>query len=419
METREQRGIIIAATVKLAQNHGVWVVPSQTGGDKRYMVDPCKGTCTCPDHQETGFKCKHQYAVEFTVKREQLADGSVVEQRTFKWMEEKTYTQDWRAYDEAQRSEKRRLQVLLADVCRTIPEPERRPGVSGPKPVSIADRAFACCFKVYAGMSQRRTNCDMEDAHAAGHLSRLIHPSKVSSFFCDADMKGTLQQLVAVTALPLRAIETDFAVDSSGFSVSKFVQWTAEKYGEKRSGKDWVKAHVCTGVKTNCITAAAIYGRDTGDSPILPELIDKTAEAFRVKEVSADKAYLSVDNVEAIAAHCGTAFIAPKVNTTGGAGGLFEKMIHFYRFNSAEYMTHYHKRSNVESTFSAVKRLFGDAVRSKNPVAMVNEVLAKFVCYNLTCVIHSQCELGIEATFWNDRPDDGPAPAILRFSGWQ
>ena len=81
MDARQKHGIIIAATVKLVQSHGVWVVPSATSGDKRYMVDPAKGSCTCPDHLETGFKCKHLHAVEFTVKREQAADGTVTEKR--------------------------------------------------------------------------------------------------------------------------------------------------------------------------------------------------------------------------------------------------------------------------------------------------------------------------------------------------
>lgn len=109
----------------------------------------------------------------------------------------------------------------------------------------------------------------------------------------------------------------------------------------------------------------------------------------------------------------GQAFIAPKVNTTGGVGGLFEKMFHYYQFRREGFLTHHHKRSNVGSTFSAVKRKFGDAVRSRNPVAMANEVLCKFVCFNLTRVILSQIEWGIDATFWPadpagaDEPRDG------------
>ena len=50
-------------------------------------------------------------------------------------------------------------------------------------------------------------------------------------------------------------------------------------------------------------------------------------------------------------------------------------------------MAHYHKRSNVESTFSAFKRKSGDSVMSKTDAAMVNEVLRKILCHNLTCLI--------------------------------
>lgn len=204
-------------------------------------------------------------------------------------------------------------------------------------------------------------------------------------------------------------------MDSSGFSVSRFVRWYDEKYGCERSGHDWVKVHIVCGVNTHVVTAAAIYGRDTGDSPIMPELVDTTKENFTIKEMSADKAYLSVENVEKVFAAGGIPFIAPKINTTGGAGGLFEKMFHFYQFQRDDFLKHYHKRSNVESVFSAVKRTFGDSVRSRKDEAMVNEVYAKLICNNLWCVILSQVELGIEATFWKEEEGESQAegPAIL------
>jgi hypothetical protein len=70
----------------------------------------------------------------------------------------------------------------------------------------------------------------------------------------------------------LQAIESEFAVDSTGISVSKFTKWHNKKHVE-RSGCNWVRARCCVGVKTHCILAAAIYDRDTGDSPVLPELV--------------------------------------------------------------------------------------------------------------------------------------------------
>jgi hypothetical protein len=42
---------------------------------------------------------------------------------------------------------------------------------------------------------------------------------------------------------------------------------------------------------------------------------------------------------------------------------------------------------------------------------MKNEVLCKFLCHNLCCVIQSQLELGITAKFWSDAPAGAPASA--------
>ena len=66
---------------------------------------------------------------------------------------------------------------------------------------------------------------------------------------------------------------------------------------------------------------------------------------------------------------------------------------------SGPHFTHYHKRSNVESTFSAIKRKFGPDVRSKTEVAMNNEVLYKLIAHNLCVVNQEGHELGIEANF--------------------
>ena len=66
----------------------------------------------------------------------------------------------------------------------------------------------------------------------------------------------------------------------------------------------------------------------------------------------------------------GAAFIAFKENATGAVGGLFERMFHYYQFRQQEFLDHYHKRSNVESTFSMIKRKFGDNLRSKSDIAM-------------------------------------------------
>ena len=74
-------------------------------------------------------------------------------------------------------------------------------------------------------------------------------------------------------------------------------------------------------------------------------------------------------------------------------------MWHFYEFNRGQLLTHYHKRSNVESTVSMIKGKFGDALRGKSTTAQRNETLCKVLCHNICVVIQSIHELGIEPTF--------------------
>jgi len=74
-------------------------------------------------------------------------------------------------------------------------------------------------------------------------------------------------------------------------------------------------------------------------------------------------------------------------------------MYHYFQLNKDEFMEHYHKRSNVESTNAAIKRKFGETLKSKNQVAQVNELLAKIIAYNLTVVSHEMYENGISPDF--------------------
>ena len=195
--------------------------------------------------------------------------------------------------------------------------------------------------------------------------------------------------------------------DSTGFGISRFFRWYDHKYGVVKDRRDWVKVHVMCGVKTNIVTAVEIHGRDAADSPLLPPLLDTTRKQFAVAEVSADKGYLSYENARYIANTGATPFIAFKKNSGPGdyrKEGVantkaWTDMYYHFMFKREEFLRAYHKRSNAETCFSSIKRVFGDNLRSKTDVATVNEVLAKVLCHNLRTLIHEARELGIDPGF--------------------
>ena len=159
MSERQQKALAIAAKSKIAKKGDVWLVPSQSGNGsyKVNNTDPDWPTCTCPDFELRRIHCKHIYAVEIVVEREQsiteTTDGDVTTTtvtESVKVTKRVTYKQDWPAYDAAQTNEKHLFESLLHDLCSGVVEPFQKMG--RPR-LMYKDMLFASAFKVYCGMS--------------------------------------------------------------------------------------------------------------------------------------------------------------------------------------------------------------------------------------------------------------------------
>jgi Transposase DDE domain len=290
MEARQQRGLEIAATTNIVQKGGAWIVPSQSGkGRYTVCLDPHDPHCSCPDHETRGVKCKHIFAAEYVISRERNSDGSVTvtERMTVQKTVQRTYPQNWTAYNAAQTHEKERFLDLLRDLCAGVIEAER-PKNGRPR-LPIQDAIFAACFKVYSTVSGRRFMCDLRDAQAKGYISKLPHFNSIFNYLESPELTHVLREMITESSLPLKAVEVDFAADSSGFTTSRFVRWFDHKYGAVRQQHEWVKVHLMCGVRTNIVTAVEILDKDASDTKLLPALVDATAQNFRVSEVSADK----------------------------------------------------------------------------------------------------------------------------------
>lgn len=253
-------------------------------------------------------------------------------------------------------------------------------------------------------MSARRFASDMRDALAKGYVSKLPSFNSIFDYLQNESLTPYLKYLIAESAMPLKSVETAFAVDSSGFSTTRFVRWFDVKYGNNEDWHDWIKMHITCGTSTHIVTSVELSSARMHDSPYFKPLIEQTARAgFKMKEVSADKGYISGDNLQTVVDHGATPYIPFKTNTTGKSGSeLWKKLFYYYSFKREEFLTHYHKRSNVETTFSMIKSKFGERLRSKTETAQVNEALCKVLCHNLCVVIQSMYELGIAPEFTSE-----------------
>ncbi len=346
IEARKQRGYEIAQKSRITQNEkGQWKVPSQSGSGY-YMVvsNGFEAKCSCPDYETRHCKCKHQWAVEMIVTQEVDNEGNITITKTVR----KTYKQDWSNYDKASINQKQIFMKLLGDITSNIPNPEYS---FGRPTLPMSDMVYSSVMKVFSTFSLRRFMGDMEIAKEKGYIDSTPCYASVGHFLQKKELTPLLDDIVTLTSLPLRSVEKDFAVDSTGFGTSNFQRWFSFKHGKEVNSRKWVKCHFMCGVKSNIVTSVKITSEFENDCPQFEELTNKTAENFDMEEVSADKAYLSRENFKLVQSHRATPYVPFKSNSTGKAKGSFtwKKMYHYFMLNNEDFLQHYHKRSNIES----------------------------------------------------------------------
>jgi transposase len=395
MNVRASRGMEISATLQITCQDNVWLVPSQSSV-RQYTVDlnATPPRCSCPDYASHGLKCKHIFAVEYTIRRESgetLPDTPKPVSRT--------YRQAWPAYNTSQCMEKAKFKMLLYELCQGIEAPVQ---TCGRRRLPLSDMIFCAAFKVYSTISGRRLMSDLREANESGYISRVPHYNSIFNYLEASDLMPYLLAMITRSSLPLKAVETRFAVDSSGLSTGRFMRWISVRHKEHEK-HGWLKVHLMCGVKTNIVTSVEITSGFAGDSPYFVPLVRATAQNFNITEVSVDKAYSSWENLRVVEKQNAVHYIPFKETATDkhkNSPPIWKQMYHLYCFHQEEFMEHYHRRSNVESTFSMIKARFGERLWSRTRAAQVNEALLKVLCHNICCVVQSMYELGVKPDFW-------------------
>lgn len=374
-------------------NNNIYLVQSQTGhGWYKVQWNGKEWACNCPDNVKNGHisSCKHILALKIRY------ESGFYEIEEVPKIETKTYIQNWSFYNQAQIQEFELFDQFLCQLVSSIEEPDQYMG--RPK-LKMRDQIFCSIMKVYSQLSGRRAHCLYVQAMEKQQILHAPHFNAISKTLNKKEIQSILHDLVHLSAKPLASVETDFAIDSSGFRCSTFGSYCEEKHGTKRK-RNWLKVHIITGINTNIVADVVITDEHSADSPQLKKLINNISKYFTINEISADMAYSSKKNLQLIDSFGGKPFIPFKKNATGNrSGALWRKTFHYFQLHKDEFLEHYHKRSNVESTFSAIKKKFGESVKSKNRIAQENELICKIIAYNITVLIHEMVQLNGTSEF--------------------
>jgi len=372
---------------------------ASSDGSKSYkvMVDSNGWSCECSSWEDLHSPCKHVVA-------------------TVRWLDPNpppfiedvggpvrpTYAQpSWPKYDQAQQLEHQLFDPLLWDLLGTVSERVSEVGKRGRPAIPLRTQILVAVRKVHLCQSTRRAKGLLValNQDGKGILPRVPNYSVPSRFFNRSQAAGLLLGLIEQSGLALRSIEDSgtVAIDSSGFCTSCMGAYCTEMHNPSRKHR-WVKAHVAVGVKTHVVLSVVLTDEHGADYTQFAPLLKQVTDAGHLPSmVVADKAYLGRENF-AIADALGIdPYIPFKTNSRGLSKGspIWTRKYHEFMAKREEFDILYHQRSNVEATFSAIKRKLGEPLLSRTQLARMNELLAKILAYNIGVVIQQSHLHGI------------------------
>ncbi len=194
------------------------------------------------------------------------------------------------------------------------------------------------------------------------------------------------------------------AIDSTGMSPDPASGWMAYHW-DKKQVRGWYKLHVAVDTYTNRILAYAVTTEYFGDNKAFDMLMDIVfSDGHTVEAVYADAAYDAKTNWNRMR-ELGIRFIAnirgclDKSKRSAGSGkakGSMERaknVLIILKDGRKVWMESvgYGRRWKAESTFSDMKRMFGDTIRARGPGAVADVLYWIIRAFNL----YKECRIEI------------------------
>ena len=194
-----------------------------------------------------------------------------------------------------------------------------------------------------------------------------------------------------VNRLDVRLNEEDYgndlviAMDASGVKVSNRGDWIRHKWKVKRG---YLKIHIAVDVKRKKILALKVTDERVGDGRMLQPLVEEASKkGSKIAKTVADGAYDTKSNFRYLASKKIEAVIKVRKNASSRADGCMSRKLvaqEYLRDPEAWKRSHgYGQRWIAESTFSSLKRTFGEYVSARSMRNMAQEIMIKASLYNI------------------------------------
>jgi Transposase DDE domain len=287
-------------------------------------------------------------------------------------------TTNWSEYNAALRR-RGSLLIWLDREMEWLASPSGRPGRS--ETYSDAAIQFCLSIKVLFGLALRQ---------AIGMVASLLKlagledwPVPDYSTLCRRQGTVTIQIPYRRSGGPLHLL-----VDSTGVKMRGDGEWQVRKHGPSRR-RQWRKVHLAMDVATGDIRAVEFTSSQTGDSPVLPDLLAQIPADQLIGTVTGDGAYDTRTCHSAIAERGATAIIpirrngCPWKEDCPAARARNETLRATRYFGRALWKrwTGYHARSRIEAKMLCLKS-FGDRIMAREPDRQTAEIHVRIALMN-------------------------------------
>jgi hypothetical protein len=206
----------------------------------------------------------------------------------------------------------------------------------------------------------------------------------------------TMNLLWQINLLMLRDImkqKLDILIDSSGIRIFARSIWFCLRIKRDISKRECDKVHIAVCSDLLLVMNWRITNGRRNDSPFFRILI---APIRMIGYAIADKGYLARVNFQAVADKGGQGIIPfkkgkKKKSTNKPKGFPAWKYAHdFWTKLNGWYMSIYHRRSRIESVFSAIKKRYGDKLDCRSASMRRKEMSLRLIAYNIRILLYSR-----------------------------
>jgi len=314
----------------------------------------------------------------------------------------KRYPRDEALYNQVQENEMPMFFACLQPAIMAVLDRETLWHGVGRPPLKLKDVLACLVVKQYFNKSLRRA-VGLLRVYKWANLIDVDIPSfkTLGNYLNNGEVQEYVARLIELTSALFSEVERCVASDATGISTACYSSWFSIQVRKKTRKRDHIRVHISVGTRSNVVLALDIRGKGGGDNRIFRSHVVRVDGRFDVDEWSADRLYLSRENCDAVAAIGAEPWIKLKSNTTAKAEGStnWRKMVLAFKTTPDIANEKYHKRSNVESTFSAKKRKFGSSVRGRLLTSQKMEESFSWVGYNMSLIPRARYEFGVHPSF--------------------